>query len=502
MKKEEISKKEKLKESLLRLIYKFREEYKKLDELEKKHIHNSIDYCYPCQIEVFWLSEPLEYQFVVITHTIDRKDMEIILNGPYEGYEFLEKVEQIMQEDRWKKPIPEDPYYYIKAEFGTTKYSDVFTSIMSNYLKSIQYRLFSKIGKAYQGGMHFPTGWFSYVAGNILEIDYYKILEKSISEAKSRAKTIREKPQEVHPKTREVTDLLGYGTYYYPPIWVNKIPERTIRQMISDYFPPSAKIFDTSLNEIKIIVDSDGFIGIVNGDKQQAIRILNIIFGFSYISGINCIAANESEIAKIEIDPKSLEIHSKLMKSSSLRTQRWDLVVPFGQSAINYYYREIINEEVIKDSIKKSEKIIKHDDIAHQLIFLLAGYTHHVSSEYSQSFIINWIILEKYLLTLWKNLLEEKTITGKRKNKLTDTMLWGTDYILETLNISGNLEKENYDLIIYLKKKRNDFVHRGKLIAKSDSERLLNICKDIVKNNLYKIIKVGNISKRHKLINN
>jgi len=495
MKKEQIYKKEKLKESLLQLIKNFREEYKKLDKLEKTHIHNARDYSSPCQIEIFWLIEPLEYQFVVITHTIDRKDMEIIINGPYEGYELLEKVEEIMQEDRWNKPMPEDSHYYIKKRFGTTKYSDVFISIICIYLGSIKYRLFSKIEKGYQGGMHFPTGWCSYIAGSIIDIDLHKLVEDSINEAKSRAKKIREKPQEVHPKIQEMPDLSGYGTYYYPPIWVNKVPERTLRQIISDYTPPPAKIFDTSFNGIKIVVDSDGFIGIATENKEQAIRILNTIFGFTYISGIDCISANESEIAKIEIDPKSLEIHSKLMKSSSLQKQRWDLVVPFGPSTVNYYHREIINEEVIKESIKKSEKIIKHDDIAHQLIFLLAGYTHHVSSEYSQSFIINWIILEKYLSTLWKNLLEEKTITGKRKDKLTDTMSWGTNYILETLNISGNLEKDNYDLIIDLKKKRNDFVHKGKLIDQSDSEKLLKTCNDIVKNNLSKIIEIANVSK-------
>lgn len=283
-------------------------------------------------------------------------------------------------------------------------------------------------------------------------------------------------------------DLVGYGTYYYPPIWVNKIPERTLRQTIWGYFPSPNKIFDTSFNGIKIIVDSDGFIGIITENKKQTIRILNMIFGLSFISGINCVAANESEVAEIKIDPNSLEIHSKLMKSSSLQTQRWDLVVPFGPSTVNYYHRKIINEDVIKDSINKAEKISNYEDLTSQLIFLLEGHTYNANSEYSQSFIINWIIVEKYLSNLWNDLLEKKVVSRKRKKKLTEGIFWGIDTILETLNLGGNIDKNTYDLLMQLKKKRNKFVHEGIPIDQLSSEKLLNFCSDIVKDNLFKVI--------------
>ena len=492
MEEEVIYKKEKLKESLLQLIKNFREEYKKLDKLEKKHIHNAIDYSPPCQIELFWLSEPLEYQIVVITHNTDRKDMEIIINGPYEGYEFSERVEKIMQEDRWNKPIPEDSHYYIEEELGTTKYSDIFADLLFTFINSIIKSVFSEIGTITREGYGFPTGWCSFVEGNILNIDCNKLLEEFINEAKLRAKIIREKSYEIYPKIREMPKLVGYGTYYYPPIWVNKIPERTFRHIISDYFPAPVKILHTSFNGVKIIVYSDGFIGIVTENKEQAIRIVNTIFGVSLISGINCFAANESEIAYIKIDPNSFEIHTKSMKSSSLRGH---LLIGFGPSDIRYYHREIIKEEVIKELIKKAEKISKYEDLSQQLIFLLAGYTYYANSEYSQSFIINWIIVEKYLFKLWKNLLAEKGLTGKRKKKLIDSILWGTDYILETLNLNGNIDKETYDLIMDLKKKRNKFIHEGQLMDQSSSEKLLNFCRDRVKDNLSKVITIDNDSK-------
>ena len=89
----------------IRLIKLFRTEYDKLNEAEKSFITNADDYRPPCQIEVFWLSEPLEYQIIVISHDPDRPDKEVIINGPFKGHEFVNEIEKIMNEPRWKKPI-------------------------------------------------------------------------------------------------------------------------------------------------------------------------------------------------------------------------------------------------------------------------------------------------------------------------------------------------------------------------------------------------------------
>jgi hypothetical protein len=473
-----------VREWLLKLIECFRKEYDKLNDTEKLQVSNTSDYRQPCQIEVFWLDEPIEYQIIVLTHDNERKDKEIIINGPYKGYEFLDNIEKIMQESRWIKAIPKDSPYR-GAESGTVKYSDIFTNILYNCLNTIKNSVFLKIKSGYESGMMLASkGWCWYVVGNISELDYSKIINESINEAKTRDRAIREKPQEKQPNIQQAPQLKGYGTFFYPPIWVGKIPEKTFRQKISgDYSRFPSKVFDSIFNGKKIIVNCDGFLGVETENKEHAIRVLNTIFGTAFIFGNNCFTVRESEIAEIDIEPNTLTIFSTTMRMSSLRT----LLMDWFRPTIIQRERNEVSEDKIKEIITKAEKISQNEDLTEQLIFLLDGYTHYNNSEYSQSFIINWLVIEKFLFKLWENLLKYKQITGKRKDKLTNTILWGTDYILESLNINGKIDNDTYNSLIELKSKRNNFVHKAKLIDKPTSEKLLNITLNIVKNNLQSV---------------
>ncbi|MBY9021788.1 MAG: hypothetical protein KGD67_12090, partial [Candidatus Lokiarchaeota archaeon] len=62
------------------LIDNFRKEYEKLNELERKHILDYTKYSAPCQIEIFWVSEPMEYQLFVQLYDSDSPDKEIKIN--------------------------------------------------------------------------------------------------------------------------------------------------------------------------------------------------------------------------------------------------------------------------------------------------------------------------------------------------------------------------------------------------------------------------------------
>ena len=96
---------QKLEKWCLNLIDNFRKLYEKLQELEKNQVY--INYSAPSQIEIFWVSEPFEYQLFVLLHDRDRTDKEIIINGPFRGFQLEEEVIKIMDEPRWKKVIPD-----------------------------------------------------------------------------------------------------------------------------------------------------------------------------------------------------------------------------------------------------------------------------------------------------------------------------------------------------------------------------------------------------------
>lgn len=470
---------------LINLIKIFRNEYEKLDELEKSKVSNTSDYRKPCQIEIFWLREPLEFQLVVITHDSERNDMEININGPFKGYEFLDEVEKIMLESRWTKEAPKDSPYAAVLR-GTAKYSDLFAGTLNYFLNQIRSSVFGNIKRGYQGGMILvPKSWTWIVAGNIGELDYSKVVEEIIKNTKLEARDVREKPQSESANLQTDNKVKGYGTFFYPPIWVGKIPEKSFKQKVLGVnFTFPSKAFDLTINSKRIVVNSDGFLGVETDTKQDALRILNTIFGIAFLSGYDCLAARDSEIAEISIDPNLLTISSTAFQISSLRT----LHAAWFKHEISPFERNEIPEEKIKELIRKAERIGQHVDLTEQIIFLLEGFTHFENSEYSQSFIMSWLIVEKYLFKLWLEFLSERGITGKRKDKFTSSILWSTDHVLETLDLVGKVNKSDYVLLMDLKNKRNNFVHRGVQIDKRTSEKLLDQCLSIVKNDLARII--------------
>ena len=474
---QEDSRNKKLKEWLKKFICKFRQAYEKLEDSEKSRIVNQHDYKYPCQIEIFWMNNPVEYQIMVITHNPKREDQEIIINGLYKGDEFLDSIDKIMLKERWQEPL-EDQSIYHNPNLEKITYSDIFSGIVNTFITSIKNSLLFNNKEGFQGGQILTqNSWVWCIKGNLCNLDCDKIIEEIIKEIRNNAKIwLQESKIE---KSFEKPNLLrGYGTFAYPPIWIGKIPKKTFKQIaLGDNYLWRSKVFDAEISKTKIIINSDGFIGVLKDNKQETMNIINLIFGMSILFGIDCLAIRESEITEIGAEPKLLSITSTVTPMNSLR----NILTDSSRPQLNYYPKTEIPEEIFKEIIKKADIISSNQKITEQLTFLLEGYTHYKNAEYSQSFIINWVIIERYLFKIWRELLEEKNISEKRKSKLNDSNRWSADYILEVLNIQGKIDGEDYILFMDLKDKRNKLIHKGEQIDKSTSEKLLNLVFNMIK---------------------
>ena len=466
----------------------FRTEYEKLSDTEKQFITNAYDYRPPCQIEVFWLSEPIEYQIIVTSHDPDRPDKEIIINGPFKGYEFIDEIEKIMNTSRWKKTIPKESPY-IGARTGKIKRLDVFAEIIYDFINSLRYYILSKLKNGYIGGRILDSNsWCWYVKGRVDEYDYSDMVEEIISDIKQGAQTIKYRLESVQTPTQQKPKIKGYATHFYPPIWIGEIPEKTFKQKVFERgYPLPSKILDFDFNGNKLVINSDGFIGVGADSKNEALRILNTIFGMAYMLGVDCLSARESELSEIEMTPESLDISSYTCQISSLRS----LLMGGLTHDILSYQRKKVSRDLIEEILKRAEIIARDENLTELLVFLIEGYTHYFNSEYSQSFIVNWLIIERYLYELWEELLKEREIKGKRKNKLTNTAQWGIDYIIEALNFTNKISKEDYKILMEIKNKRNKFVHRGEIIDKSTSKRLLDFTFKIVRSKLSQLFNGG-----------
>ena len=152
-----------------------------------------------------------------------------------------------------------------------------------------------------------------------------------------------------------------------------------------------------------------------------------------------------------------------------------------ARRSLMLYTIQTISKEKLAEIISKAEAVFKRSDITEQVLFYLEASTHFAESEYTQSFTMSWIIIEKYLSGQWENFLRGKSIGGKRKDKLTNSTLWSIDYVIQTLAINGVIEDNEYRLLMDLKTKRNNFIHNGQKITKDDAENCLRIAESVVR---------------------
>lgn len=472
----------KLRKWLTSFVARFREECEKLTDFERKQISNSDDYRVPCQLEVFWLKEP-EFQLLVTTHSSVRSDLEIIINGPYEAHRFPEEIEKIMEEPRWKEIPPlREPFFV--AEENKLTYADHFAGILRSKIEQIKTSIFLEIKRpSKNGGIIFgTTGWVWMFYGNMSELDYITITDKLIKDIKQRAKAIQERPKEQKPRPPK---LKGCGVYFYPPIWVGEFPKPTFRQRLRGYYPfpwwKDKKEFDYSFGKYKLILTTDGFLSLDVESKEIATAVFNTIMGTALILGIPAFVVRETEIADVNIDPRSMTVGGRITPLTSMRT------ILSERIPRNFFFpheRSSVSKEKLLEILRKAERIFEHKDKVEQLRFLLEANTHFVNSEYAQSFTMSWIIIEKYVFSLWEQFLKQRKVGGKRKHKLTNPSLWSVDYILETLNLNGILNGNEYKLLNELKKKRNNFIHKGKTISKEDARQCIDLGFNIVRMSL------------------
>jgi hypothetical protein len=127
----------------------------------------------------------------------------------------------------------------------------------------------------------------------------------------------------------------------------------------------------------------------------------------------------------------------------------------------------------LRKAIKLAELLTSDDRIKTLLLLFLEAYTYFQNTEYKQSLIIAWVLLEEfYIEDLWLQCISKITSDERRLNKLKN---WTVDQRLEALHISHVLTDEEYSLLMKIKEARNEAVHEGKIPQKDIVEKCLNL---------------------------
>ena len=475
-----------------KLLDTFRKEFEVLDESEQSQIPFNLDFTYPCQIEIFWVTEPLEYQLIITMHDHSRKDGEIIINGPFIGSELIPKVIEIMEEPRWKKNASNKnetstfPTFDYDIGNQENKYSDIFLQHISKLIFTLRNDPTVNFPKGIMldGQIFDDDGWGMNTKGNIVELlEPDSLVSKSINEAKQRAAQINEnkdiKKQQINSKSEEKEYLCVFGAYYYPGVRIGDYLELTFKEKLINtigkpiYLPEAENRF--SFNNKQGFFDTFGFVGIQCKNEKAAIKVLNTIFGVTLIFGFNSISVRELELFSMKMDPESLSIGGF---SWNVEAKRFDLYTSHGLRKI------ALPLDSMKMIIKVAENVSNIKAINESVLFLLESYTHFYNSEYSQSFLFSWLVIEKYISRLFEEMLSEKGVSSNRKKKFKTQDKWSTETKIEVLNFNGIINLDDYNFFIRFNAKRNEFAHKGITIDQKESQELFEFSKNIIKNEI------------------
>ncbi len=485
----------------------FREEVSKITPDQRMKISNLDDLSSPCQVDVFWFQNEqfkMDFQLIIYQHFKDRSDLEICIHGPIPFYKAVDELERILSYEKWSQELASDERYLI--EDGDRTFRRILEGEFLSALEELRrYTLnlaFAESGKPVMISSKMyvtkeSSAWF--VWGNI----YLKKPEEIINDIVGKSITEAPKPSPKPDTDKRVpkSGLKAYGTYFYPPIWVGEIPKRSFKEKAQrQFFPKPREHFTTKYRGFLTIIQQDGLLAIVNESKMEALDMLNEIMGVALVLGLSCYAIREPEVGEIKIDSETLAIKSSTMSLVSDRTRQASTWGEPSYMSMMMPTTFLLSKEDVIDLLNGAGKITRDVEIKKSLLFLLESYTHLLSSEYPQCFVMGWTVVERYIASMWDAFLKDKSITAERRKKLRRGMVWTTDDIVESLNLAGAIDAQSYSSLMSLKDKRNKILHRGEKATKDDADQCFKVALAIVQNSVQALGELHIIQPQRKLL--
>lgn len=495
-------------EWLAELISYFRKEYGKLSPEQRLNVSSLENFEFPCQADVLWARNPhldSHYQVILFTHFEDEEDLSFHIYGAFEPYRFPKVAAEMLSQPKWSKSIPQNEYDFYFTKLAYETYRDYLTGILSGQYHNMKWYYRDKALLVPRNlNILLPNKqlllqetkdslWM--VWGDLRTIEPSDIVKRTIRDARSRVRSIRQTPESAkqeqgksaRAKRREKPQ--AFGALMYPPVWIGEVPTQSLKDRIEGKYIPTKTVFSSKYKTSKIVFRQDGFIGICSDDhsdyvhrKEKAMEILNDILATFLVLGLPCHAVREPEIADIRVEPQTLTIavvtwYSDVHESRFRDADLWGNVLP---SAL-LLNRTTIREDVLPSVVSIAEELTKDEVKRNLLAFLLEAYTLYQNAEYSQSFVASWLVLETHIQKLWKDFLGVKSLSKKRSKKLSDASRWSVDYMLEALNLADTIQLGEYRVLTRLKKLRNGIVHSGGKASKGEAEECFKLAFEITK---------------------
>lgn len=472
--------------TLVQLIEEFRSRSNELSEEELEMLSNSGDFREPCQLELFWMNDPFDCQLLVKTRDENRDDKEIIINGPFTGPEFVQKVEKILDEPRWQQLV-EDSIWRPTSSTDIIKRKDQITPVIRRFVTLAQSTIFHSYPSKLGTGMALSkTNWSYQINGNITTHDINTFIDQRINEVQTRVSKVNNtnESQPQVPKTEssendsDESGIQGYSVHIYEPVWIGEQPKKSFQEVVFNRTSHNRDLeHNTSFDGRALRAYRDGRLFVEEENPGKAVEIFNTLFGTAMFYGFRWQAVQKKGVQDTKVDEEG----GSISRSSTLSMPRAILDMPDGESLSFMPPRKEISIDEFKAIVEKSEKIFQEPQLRDKIIFALQAFTHHLNGEHSQAFLLNWILIEQHLSqVLNRHLKEENNVNNDRRSKITDSAHWYASHKIEVLEIVGAIDGVTYEEIDRFRKRRNEIVHNMETASEQESKDMLKLALDFI----------------------
>ena len=254
------------------------------------------------------------------------------------------------------------------------------------------------------------------------------------------------------------------------------------------------EVANTTIDDNRIIVNEAGFIFIGTENEEDALKILNLIMAHGAFYEFPLHPIRKHELIKVSHD-----------EQNSGTIMEWAPCMKHPYLANNYCNSthdsdapEIsINADTLKEILSNTEKLLKHENLTCDLLFINDGYSHLIESDFRPSFILGWNVIETHYCNLWRTSQSHKNIGKPSSNKKKPDRCQ-IFKILENLMCQGKIDEDSFTTLTELRKKRNDYIHERKQVTEDDAEQCLKCALNLI---MKKLCQYVCISENKRLFN-
>lgn len=450
----------------------------------------------PCQIEVFWISEPLEGQLVFATHDRERPDKEVIVNGPYDGNEFLEEVTAVGQEDRWQQPVP--PQSFKSPPGKKPKRVDILASTVATFIDRLQESIFTDFSSFnfLRGSRLWGNSSYHILIGNVTD---YSVLGESKNAENSSATdeddlaesdSAEESDTDTNEEREDDEVEPAGGGYIYPAVWVDAAPERTFEEKVwgSPRRENEVVYRDEILGNV-FLAFRDGLLAVLDDDADRTLKLLNTFFGIGIIGRyFQWRSLQPREFISGRANQSGFKGSHAELSTPSGRNQLW-----LGESGPDDYERGLIQSEYIDYLLDITEVVFNVDDLRERITLHLQAHTHFLDDEYTASFLLNWNVIEQHVEDLLnRNLRDEFGVNRERRDTIQGRH-WFISHRLELAEITNTIDDNVYSELDRHRTKRNRVVHEMDTVAVERAEDIDHLVSELLSRQINKRLYQTNI---------